>query len=139
MTDIWAAFCSSTRTILPAETYFDDTAAIMVLDDIDADLHACIAIWLTARVINLTADGIPIAESVDFHALKADMLKWESMGGPSTQAVLLREANAEADHPFPQILFSSHSASKCAEPWLVRSTDSSQQSDTSISTSDASA
>ncbi|KAI5364810.1 putative fungal transcription factor [Septoria linicola] len=90
-TDMWAAFCSSTRTILPAETSFDEPMAIMALDDIDADLHACIAIWLTARVINLTADGLPIAESVDFHALKADMLKWEFMGGPSAQAVLLRE------------------------------------------------
>ncbi|KAM3417348.1 hypothetical protein BST61_g5599 [Cercospora zeina] len=108
--DIWAAFCASTRTILPPETYFDDAEATMALNGIDEDLHACIAIWLTARVIDLISDNPPLAESPHFHSLQADMTRWEVMGGQSAQPVLFRDASAEADNPFPQILFSSHSA-----------------------------
>ncbi|KAF2208595.1 hypothetical protein CERZMDRAFT_101343 [Cercospora zeae-maydis SCOH1-5] len=108
--DIWAAFCASTRTILPPDTYFDDAEATMALNGIDEDLHACIAIWLTARVINLICDNTPLAESAHFHSLQADMTRWEVMGGQSAQPVLFRDASAEADNPFSQILFSSHSA-----------------------------
>lgn len=110
--DIWAAFCASTRTILPPETYFDNPEVIIGLTDINEDLHAQIAIWLTARVVNLVSDDLPISQSADFHPLKKAMENWENMAGESARPVVLREANAETDHPFPRILFSTHSSSK---------------------------
>ncbi|KAF7193667.1 hypothetical protein HII31_05013, partial [Pseudocercospora fuligena] len=108
--DIWAAFSASTKTILPPATYFDHPETIVALRDIDEDLHAQIAIWLTARVVNLVAENLPASQSHDYLSLSAAMRTWEDMGAEATRPVVERAANIEADHPFPQILFSTHSS-----------------------------
>ncbi|KXS95501.1 hypothetical protein AC578_8811 [Pseudocercospora eumusae] len=112
LSDIWAAFSALTKTILPPATYFDHPETIVALRDVDEDLHAQIAIWLTARVVNLIAENLPASQSHDYLSLSAAMRTWEDMGAEATRPVVERAANIEADHAFPQILFSTHSSSE---------------------------
>lgn len=109
--DIWAAFCATTRTMMPPEDWFDDPHAVLQWTGVDEDLHSQIAIWLTARVVNISSDTNGVFQDSEFHALRAAMANWEAMGGPATQPVVVRDRDAEADYPFPRILFSTHSSS----------------------------
>ncbi|KAK4498284.1 hypothetical protein PRZ48_010942 [Zasmidium cellare] len=106
--DIWAAFSASTQTIMGPETWFDDPDDVACLSNVDEDLHAQIAIWLTAKVVNM-ANGAKLS-TTDTEALVASMSAWESMGSEATRPVVTRMPGADIGNPFPQILFSTHSS-----------------------------
>lgn len=103
---------------MPPETWFDDPNAVLQWTGVDEDLHSQIAIWLTARVVNISSDTSGVFQESEFHALRAAMVNWEAMGGPATQPVAFRDRDAEADFPFPRILFSTHSCSECLARFL---------------------
>lgn len=113
LADIWAAFSASTQTVMAPATWFDDPDAKMCLTNVDEDLHAQIAIWLTAKVVNMVNEATASTTDPEFEALVADMSRWELMGSKATQPVITRMPDADTDSPFPRVLFSTHSSSKC--------------------------
>ncbi|EME42393.1 hypothetical protein DOTSEDRAFT_73276 [Dothistroma septosporum NZE10] len=108
--DIWAAFCAQSQTMLPPDTWFDDPETILLMNNVEEDMHSQIAIWLTAKVVNLVATAAPPATDAEFNALYSAMLSWEGMGSVATRPVVVQDANTETDHAFPSILFSTHSS-----------------------------
>ncbi|UJO21779.1 uncharacterized protein CLAFUR5_09057 [Fulvia fulva] len=108
--DIWAAFCAQSQTMLSPDTWFDDPEAMLRLSKVEEDTHSQIAIWLTARVVNLISNTAPPATDAQFNDLYGAMLSWESMGSIATRPIVVRDANVETDHAFLSILFSTHSS-----------------------------
>ena len=116
--DLWAAYCASTETVLNPSTWFDNAETIIDLKAVDEDVHAQIATWLLARVINLVYAEKPVhlLSSQDYDHLRHDMYKWEAMGSKSTESLIYRHPDRNRELPFPRVVFASHSASEFVSP-----------------------
>ena len=81
---------------------------ILELSDIDEDLHAQIAIWLLARIVNLIhgASTSDLSQRYEeLQDLKLATAAWENLGSVASRAILYRAPDLGADLPFPRILF----------------------------------
>lgn len=113
-TDIWAAFCSGTETMLPTDRYFNYPHHILQKPEVDEDQHARVAVWLLARVNNLIYCTSKTA-SDSIQSLRSDLEKWQKFSPPSSRPImqLTPRPNAQAENPFPELLF-AHDGSAIA-------------------------
>ncbi|KAJ0416354.1 hypothetical protein BJY00DRAFT_317005 [Aspergillus carlsbadensis] len=111
--DIWAAYCSKSRTIIDPQTWFDAPDTVMQREDMDEETHAHVAQWLAARVVNIISgerkyDHPTVQEEIRF--LRAAFSAWEAKGCAKTQPLLFQDPSGVDDEPFPIILLQNSSS-----------------------------
>lgn len=85
---------------------------IALLSTDDDDLHAQVATWLLARIVNLVhgfCSPRSPRQAEEFEDLRRAMAQWEEFGSVAATALMYRDADAGADIPFPRVLFSEAS------------------------------
>ena len=95
--------------------WFHNLRAVMAQNNVDEALHAQISTWILARIVSFIhgaecSTSISSAPEAEHLSIQDDMLRWVEMGSSDTKSIISRDAEPDADEPFPKILFPNHSA-----------------------------
>ena len=117
--DIWAAFCAQTETMLPTDKWFNHPEKVLQSICKDTDQHAHIATWLLGRVNNCIHSSDAGMDPENLILLQTDLEKWTIIGQNATRPIIHLECQPHADNPFSSILFSSTICAIARILWLT--------------------
>jgi hypothetical protein len=123
-TDIWAAFCSDSVTIIPPDEWYDDNVSMLDQKNQSPDDHVHTMLWLFAQVINFLARRASMDETTkrrEWEELFDRLTLWTTLGSAQTKPVVDIDLHEDRDNAnqrgtaadcFPTIIFSNNSSSE---------------------------
>lgn len=113
--DVWAAFISCKRLLIPTDSWVDNSSISWVAANGTLDDYCNLAILVFARIVNLLADAQLChrdSDSVYYSSVKNlwdELQEWWRLR-PKEVCPLLRETPM-GTNPFPAVIFSRSSSS----------------------------
>ncbi|KAE8393526.1 putative Zn(II)2Cys6 transcription factor [Aspergillus alliaceus] len=112
--DVWAAFISCKKTLIPTDSWVNDSSIQSAAAKGNVDDYCNLAILVFAQIVNLLADAKPDGKGVDIAYSSCVQKLWDELQAwrrlrPKEVCPLLRESST-GSNPFPSVVFSRPSS-----------------------------